>query len=107
MSIHVQIIHNNKNISLSEALEDGLVTIFENKIQAVDETTTLSLSSKLFDCKGNELFENDIVQSIEGKKYKIIYNFGMFYLLELETKTITPLYIYKMGNTIDVEKIIN
>lgn len=105
MSIHIQVTHKKKQISLSEAFDFGYVKIVDNQLEAQTDTV-ISLSSMLFDCHGNELFENDIVKSMEGKKYKIIYDFGMFYLFELSNKTITPLYVYKMGNTIDVEKII-
>lgn len=106
MNIHVQITHNGNKISLSEALKAGFVKIIDNQIKAIDGTV-LSLSSKLFDSYGNELFENDIVESLNGVRFKIIYDLGMFYLLELKTKSITPIYIYKMGNTIDVKKVIN
>lgn len=104
MNIHLQVVHLGEKISLSEAIRKGYVQIIEDKIEAQNNTTIL-LSSKLFDCNGQELFENDIVQTYEGKKYQIIYDFGLFYLLDIETKNITPLYIYKLGNTIDVEKI--
>lgn len=106
MSISLQVIHNNKYISLTKALECGYIEFSGNEIKATDDTS-ISLSSRLYDCKGNELYENDIVQSIEGKKYKIIYDVGMFYLLDLNTGLINPIYIFKIGNTIDVEKLIN
>lgn len=105
MSIKLQVIHNNKQISLSTAIENGYVKIHGNEIKATNQTS-IALSSKLFDCNGNELYENDIVKSIEGKKYKIIYNIGMFYLFDLDTKAINPIYIFKIGNKIDVEKVI-
>lgn len=104
MSIKLQVMHNNEKISLITALENGYVKIVENEIKVTDGTS-IALSSKLFDCKGNELYENDIVQSIEGKKYKILYNIGMFYLLDLDTKVINPMYVYKIGNTINAEKV--
>ncbi len=106
MSISLRVIHNNQRVSLSTAFENGFIRIVDDKIEATDQTS-LSLSSKLFDCKGNELFENDLVQSIEGKKYRIMYDIGMFYLFDIETHSIHPMYIYKMGNTLDIEKIIN
>lgn len=104
MYINLQITHSGKMLSLSEAIKKGYVEIVENGIKA-QENVTISLSSRLFDCNGEELFENDIVRTSNGKQYKIIYDFGIFYLSEIENKTITPLYIYKLGNTVDVEKI--
>lgn len=105
MSIKIQITHKGQKLSLFKALELGHVQVVGDKIEPMDETE-ISLSSKLFDSCGNELFENDIVKTSGGKQYKIIYDTGMFYLSELTTKSITPLCIYKLGNRIDVEKVI-
>lgn len=105
MNIHVRIMHKKKEISMTDALKNGLITVLDNGIQAGSDTV-MSLSSMMFDCNGNELFENDIVKSINGNQYKIIYDYGMFFLSSTQDNSITPLYIYKIGHCIDVEKVI-
>lgn len=104
MDINVQITHEDKNVTLPEAIEKGYIKIMGNAIVA-QEGTILSLSSRLFDADGNELYENDIVQTDKGKQYKIIYDFGVFYLYGLENKEIMPLYVFKLKNTVDVQKV--
>lgn len=103
MELHIQVMHLDKKISLSEALKSGYIKIIDDRIIA-QEDTSLSLSSRLFDCNGHELFENDIVRTTNGNQYSIIYNFGVFYLKGMD-ETMIPLYIYKLGNRVDVEKL--
>lgn len=104
MEYRIQVMHLNKKISLLKALESGYVKIIDDRMVPQGDTI-LSLSSQLFDCNGNELFENDIVCTTNGEKYSIIYNFGVFCLKGLKNKRVIPLYIYKLGNTVDVEKL--
>ena len=104
MELHLQVTHLDKRISLSEALKSEYVKIIDNYMIA-QEGTSLSLSSRLYDCNGNELFEHDIVQTTNGKQYVVIYDFGLFYLKGIKDKTMIPIYIYKLGNTSDVEKV--
>lgn len=103
MSINIQIKHNDEIVGLLDAINRGYVKIIGSRIESKNNTT-LSLSTNLFDYNGNELFENDIVQDDNGK-YLIIYDFGLFYLQEVINKTRVPLFIYKLGNKVNVVKV--
>ena len=104
MDIHIQVTQWGERLSLSDALKHGEVIVINDYMRG-QNGTSMSLSSRLFDCKGNEIFENDVVRTTTGKQYIVIYNFGVFCLKNLDDKSIIPLYIYKLGNTIDVEKL--
>lgn len=103
VGVHVRAKHCDKQIPLVEAIKNGFVTIFDDQLIAMDNTM-ISISSRLYDCNHNEIFEHDLVRDTDGRKYEVIYDFGCFYLKNLDgDQALLPLYIYKLNNTIDVE----
>lgn len=108
MSIRIQILYNGKNISLSHAINMGYVNINGDQIEpAPNKDVQICISSRLFDLNGQELFEKDVVQAQDGKQYRIIYDFGVFYLTDRDKIEKIPLYIYKLKNSVNVEKCKN
>lgn len=106
MDVHLQVNFNGSVISLSKAVEKGYVRIVGNKIEPQDNVL-ISVSSRLFDSNNNELFEDDIVLSKDGKYYKVVYDFGIFYLQDKDQVEKIPLYVHKLKHNVDVEKCNN
>lgn len=105
MDTTIKINYLGKKISLCEALNKGYVKIVDSKIVG-NENIVISISSRLFDWNNKEIFENDIVRDYQGNIYRIIYNYGMFYLSDPKSeKIIMPISVCKLGSKIDIEVI--
>ncbi len=104
MNIHIQITHAGKDIPIIDALKNNYIYISEHKILE-GNGTHIALSSMLFDCNGREIFEKDFVKTSDGQIYTVHYDYGVFYLSNNDNNSIKPMYLYKLGNSLDVEKL--
>ena len=81
MNINMKLYAQGEKISFVDAIAMNFVTITENGLH-VSDGIEIYTSSGLFDKRGKEVFENDILINNYGKEYDVIKLKGTFFIKE-------------------------
>ena len=95
MNVNLKIVSNGVRIPISNALIDGKITIDNNCIIAKKDTS-IHISTGIVDEEGLEIYDGDILVDSNNMLFKVIYQYGAFYIQEISPNSkgyITPIFM--------------
>lgn len=106
MDIKVKVSFDGQPMDILSAIKNSLIVVSENRL-IPQGNVKISISTLLLDQDGSEIFENDLVQDSNGKKFQIIYKNGAFFAAKIDSiahDPLLPLYLLQLNGNIPVKK---